>query len=128
MKSLPADQSTAQRLFNGGANVALKVPAGEMHRLLTFYRDTLGLDAHFSGTGSWVITFGPLTLWLDPSDSHRGEIWLEVVTSDVIRAKKHLASCGVPESSAIEALPADFPGFWITNPIGAVHLVAQHGA
>ncbi|MGF7162352.1 catechol 2,3-dioxygenase-like lactoylglutathione lyase family enzyme [Rhodoligotrophos appendicifer] len=112
--------------FSGGSNVAMKLAPEEFGEAVVFYRDTLGLEVEFRSPGTAIVAFGPIRLWLDRVEGQRhAEIWLEVVTSDAEGAATVLKAAGVKRCDSVEPLPSGFRGFWIQNPAGLVHLVAE---
>lgn len=115
--------------FRAGRNVALKLPADRFDQTVRFYRDVLGLPVHSTPDGGCWVEFGAVRLWLDPSH-RRGvpEVWLELVTDDLQTAAAHLEAAGVPRRDGVEELPPGFPGFWIADPAGVIHLVCTPDA
>jgi catechol 2,3-dioxygenase-like lactoylglutathione lyase family enzyme len=113
--------------YTGGRNIALKVPAHQHELTVRFYRDTLGLkqlDEHESGP---VFEFGTNRLWIDREEGmSQAEIWLEVLVDDSGAAARHLAKRGIVRCDAIEALPEDLQGFWISSPASIIHLVRRN--
>lgn len=112
--------------YSGGRNIAIKVPPLEWEATVAFYRDILGLPVIEnlpSATPTVVFQFGGNRLWVDRVESlSQAEIWLEVSTSDVPVAARHLKEAGVVRRDEIEAL--DFEAFWVSSPSGIIHLVA----
>jgi hypothetical protein len=82
----------AHGLFRPGDNIALKVPSDEFAGTVGFYRDVLGLRVLEEDSGGSVIfDFGGKRLWNDPMPQFsQAEIWLEVITSDLDEAARHL--------------------------------------
>jgi catechol 2,3-dioxygenase-like lactoylglutathione lyase family enzyme len=111
--------------YNGGRNIAIKVPPHEWEQTVAFYRDILGLpliDDLPSATPTVIFRFGSNRLWVDRVEAlSQAEIWLEVSTTDVPAAARHLKEAGVVRRDEIEAL--DFEAFWISSPAGIIHLV-----
>lgn len=112
--------------FNPGKNVAMKVPPHQFEETVAFYGNVLGFRELSRNENSVVFEFGETRLWIDrvPTVSH-GELWLEVIAEDTDAASAWLASHGIARCDGIERLPDDFRGFWIANPAGIVHLVAE---
>jgi catechol 2,3-dioxygenase-like lactoylglutathione lyase family enzyme len=115
-------------VFDGGTNIAMKLPKADYERTVAFYRDVLGMDIteeHVDGVAaSSSLRFGPVTLWLDRVDNYtRGEVWLELFTGDVPAAMDHLAAHGLAAQDELEPLPEGLDAHWITNPAGITHLV-----
>ncbi|WP_137390220.1 hypothetical protein [Rhodoligotrophos defluvii] len=114
--------------FSGGRNVAMKLPPDEFADTVVFYRDTLGLPVEFRSPTAVLVEFGPMRLWLDRIEGQRqAELWLEVVVDDADQAAKVLKEANVKRCDGVEPLPTGFRGFWIKNPAGLVHLVAEPG-
>jgi hypothetical protein len=113
--------------FAGGPNIAMKISPDKLDEVVGFYRDLLGFPVAKSPSGSWKVDLGQFVLWLDLSETGHGQIWLELVVPDAESARNYLAPTGVIDPR-IEALPNDYPGFWIRNPAGFVHLISEEGA
>ncbi len=112
--------------FRAGRNIAMKVPPHQFGATVAFYRDILGLPQQASHENSASFSFGEMRLWVDPVPSlSQAEIWLEVQSDDTGKASAVLSTLGVTRCDDIEPLPEGFDGFWITNPAGIVHLVAD---
>lgn len=111
--------------FEGGPNLALKVPDHLHETMVAFYRDILKLPL-IAEADSPVFAFGTMKLWIDrvPGLS-QPEIWLELRTTDHRLAAEYLASAGALRCDAVETLPEGFPGFWMAAPGGIVHLVSE---
>jgi catechol 2,3-dioxygenase-like lactoylglutathione lyase family enzyme len=119
---------TARARFAGGRNIAMRVPAHQFDATLAFYRDALGLPVETMADGTPVVEFGEMRLWLDRSaPMSQAELWLELATDDVNKAAAGLARAGVARCDGVETLPDGFRGFWVVNPAGIVHLVAEPG-
>jgi hypothetical protein len=72
---------------------------------------------------------GPNKLWIDEAPGmSQAEIWLEFFADDFGAASAHLAKAGVVRRDAIEPLPADFKGGWITSPANIIHMVREPDA
>ena len=124
----PKDPGAAKQTaakFDGGRNIALKVPPHQYKATVRFYGDVLGLKTADVATGDSVaFEFGANTLWIDKVPTlSQAELWLEIVTDDTAAAEKLLADAGITRCDEIEALASDFDGFWITSPATIVHLV-----
>lgn len=112
--------------FEGGNNIALKLPPHQFEPVLAFYRDILKLPVIQSESLSWKVAFGPVTLWLDRVETMtQAELWLEIATDDTAAAASHLAKHHVVRCDKVEPFPESVDGFWIANPAGIVHLVAK---
>lgn len=116
-------------MFAGGRNIAMKVPPHLWNATVQFYQDVVGLKVieHAPSVPPSVgFEFGANQLWIDRVDGlSQAEIWLELSTSDVQAAARHLESAGVVRRDEIEPLPEGFEGFWITNPASIIHMVAK---
>ncbi|XKE46862.1 hypothetical protein LG302_06930 [Halomonas organivorans] len=112
--------------FQGGRNIALKVPPHQYEATVGFYRDVLGLPQVEAGRPSMVFAFGASQLWIDPVPGlSQAETWLEVVTDDAAAAAERLQAAGVVRCDEIEPLPEGFDAFWISSPAQIIHLVCQ---
>ena len=100
--------------FRGGRNIAMKLPPHQYEATIKFYRDTLGLEVKQTSENSHAVDYGPIRLWLD------------IGTNDTKAAARHLAQKDVVRCDAIEELPANFDGYWITSPAGIVHIVSGY--
>jgi catechol 2,3-dioxygenase-like lactoylglutathione lyase family enzyme len=112
--------------FEGGRNIALKVPRHEFDRTVAFYRDVLGLPVIGEEGASVTFRFGANRLWVDRVDHlSRAEVWLELATDDSAAAARYLDAQGIQRRDEIESLPEGFDGFWVCNPANVIHLVAR---
>ena len=113
--------------FNGGRNIAIKVPPHQWEETVAFYRDVLGLkqiERPPTTPPSEVFEFGSNRLWIDRVEAlSQAEVWLEVITPDLEAAAGYLESAGVARRDEIEDLGEGFPGFWIASPASIIHLV-----
>ena len=119
-----------QKLFRPGTNIAVKTPSHEYDATLKFYRDILGLEERPTADGGIVagsrFQFGDFLLWIDKVPAlSQAEIWLEVVTSDIDAAARHLEAMGCQRRDEIEPLPEGLAGFWVSSPANIIHLVNQ---
>ncbi|WP_159587012.1 VOC family protein [Chelativorans xinjiangense] len=110
--------------FEGGRNIAMKVPPHQYEETVRFYRDVLGFEQIEELLPAVGFRFGANQLWIDrvPGMS-QAELWLEVVTDDTRAAAEHFAQAGTVRCDEIEALGEDFDGFWISSPASIIHLV-----
>ncbi len=115
--------------FTGGRNIAMKVPPHLWDETVEFYRDIIGLEVieHApTEPPSVCFKFGSNQLWIDRVDGmSQAELWLELSTSDVESAARHLASSNIIRRDEIEPLPEDFEGFWVQNPASIIHMVRK---
>lgn len=111
--------------FEGGKNIAMKVPPHQYDKTVAFYRNVLGLQ-EIRGPSADAIgfKFGANNLWIDKvAAMSQAELWLEVVTDNTAEAAKILSEAGVARCDDIEELGDGFDGFWISSPASIVHLV-----
>jgi len=116
--------------FEGGKNIAMKVPPHQYEATVAFYRDLLGLEQIGGPVGDAVgFKFGANNLWIDRVQTmSQAEIWLEIVTDDTVEAAEQLAAAGVVRCDEIEPL-GGLDGYWISSPSAIVHLVdAKQGS
>jgi hypothetical protein len=112
--------------FSPGRNIALKVPPHQFDATVRFYRDVLGFEQLSEHAPAIVFKFGHNNLWIDRvSTVSQAELWLEVLTNDLVAASAHLQAADVVRCDDIEPLPADLRGFWISSPAAIVHLVEE---
>jgi hypothetical protein len=110
-------------LFQGGPNIAIKLPPHVFDSTVSFYRDTLRLPQLTEYNPNHVFQFGANVLWLDRIEQlSQAEVWLEILTSDIEAAKQHFATQGITRCDEIEPLPSGFSGFWLLSPASIVHL------
>jgi hypothetical protein len=110
--------------YNGGKNIAMKVPPHQWAETVNFYESTLGLDVVSRSEESVSFVFGANRLWVDRVGSlSQAEIWLEVITDDLAAAERLAGKPGVSRRDEIEPLPAGFRGYWLSNPASIIHLV-----
>jgi hypothetical protein len=116
--------------FNGGVNIALKIPKYKYEETVAFYREVLKLEVKedpidnptVSRTHS--VVFGPNTVWLDCVDNYtHSEAWLEIQTPDVEKATEYLRSKGITTNDEFEQIPKDM--HWITDPAGTVMIMTS---
>ena len=117
-------------VFSPGKNIAMKVPPHEYESMVSFYRDIIGLEQVEASSAdkfeSVAFDFGGKKLWIDKVSSiSQAETWLEIVTDDITGAEAYLKEKGMIRCDAIEPLPADFKGFWISSPANIIHLVTE---
>ena len=111
--------------FEGGVDVAMKVPPHQYQPVLNFYRDVVGLK-EIGNEGTRGFELGPIRLWIDESPGmSQAELWLELFTPDFGQAAEHLRQAGVTRCDTIEPLGESFRGGWILNPAGIVHMVRE---
>lgn len=113
--------------FEGGPNIAMKVPSHRFDATVAFYAEVLGLE-RLAEHETPAFAFGASTLWIDrvPHLSQT-EVWLEVRCDDAEAASDWLRDHGIVHAEALEPLPEEFRGTWVLAPSDVVHLVAEPG-
>lgn len=116
--------------FNGGPNIALKIPKSKYEATVAFYRDILQLPVEEKPienptvSRTHQVTFGNNILWLDCVDNYtHGEAWLELKTADVPKATDYLQSKGVNTCDELEEIPDNM--HWIMDPAGTVFILSS---
>ncbi|QSB15390.1 VOC family protein [Natronosporangium hydrolyticum] len=117
--------------FQGGANIAMKVPAAKFAETVAFYRDVLGFDvieepaaAVDMVSHAVRMAFGDCTLWLDRVENYaKADVWLELRTDDLGAAVQHLADHGTVTQDELERLPEGSRAHWVCNPVAVPHLL-----
>lgn len=116
--------------FEGGINIAIKIPKNKYEKTIVFYRDILKLEviekpiANPTVSRTHQVKFGNTIVWLDCVDNYtHSETWLELNVDDVGTATKYLTSNGVETCNEIEQLPDNM--HWITDPAGTVFIVKE---
>lgn len=111
--------------FQGGVNIALKIPKSKYEQTVTFYRDVLKLEVTEKPIKNPTVSrtnevkFGANILWLDCVDNYtHSELWLDLKTSDVPTATQYLASQGINTCDELEEIPENM--HWIQDPAGTV--------
>lgn len=114
--------------FQGGVNIAIKIPKHKYEQTVAFYRDILKLEVEEKPIKNPTVSrthqvkFGHNTVWLDCVDNYtHSETWLELNTPDVEKATQYLQSNGVGTCDEFEQLPENM--HWITDPAGTVFIV-----
>lgn len=116
--------------FEGGINIAVKIPKSKYDKTVAFYRDILKLEVEAKPIDNPTVSrthqvkFGNNIMWLDCVDNYtHSETWLELNVPDVDIATKYLNSKGVETCDELEQLPANM--HWITDPAGTVFIVKK---
>ncbi|WP_162654084.1 hypothetical protein [Lentilitoribacter sp. Alg239-R112] len=111
--------------FQGGPNIAMKVPPHQYEATVAFYRDVLQLaELPNQNEESTVFKFGENNLWIDSVNTvSQAEIWLQVITNNSSAAENHLNNAGISRCDTIEPLGDEFDGYWISNPASIIHLI-----
>ena len=112
--------------FQPGNNIAMKVPAFEFDKTVSFYKDILGYAIVKEDELSVAFDYDGKTLWIDKVEAvSQAEIWLEIITDNVEAAAEYFEAKGIHRCDYIEKLPDGFNGFWIAAPGNVVHLVSN---
>lgn len=118
--------------FQGGINIAIKIPKHKYEQTLGFYRDVLRLPVeekpidHDSVSRTHEVKFGHNILWLDCVDHcTHSETWLQLVVPNVEEAANYLRVNGVETCDEIERIPQNM--HWIMDPAGTVFNLQQRG-
>lgn len=116
--------------FEGGINIAVKIPKGKYEQTVSFYRDVLKIKVeereieHPTVSKTHRVQFGTNVMWLDCVDNYtHAETWLELNVEDVEQARLHLKANGTDTCDEIEQLPENM--HWIRDPAGSVFIVKK---
>lgn len=116
--------------FEGGINIALKIPKRNYEKTVAFYRDVLNLEVEEKPVNAPTVSrthsvkFGENILWLDCADHNsHSEAWLELCTDDVTRATEYLGQNDIGTCDELEKIPPDM--HWITDPAGNVFILRK---
>lgn len=116
--------------FEGGINIAIKIPKSKYDKTVSFYKDILKLEVtekpidNPTVSRTHEVKFGPNIVWLDCVDNYsHSEIWLELKTSSVEQATKYLNSKGIDTCDELEKIPDNM--HWIQDPAGTVFIVGE---
>lgn len=114
--------------FEGGVNIAIKIPKSKYEATIKFYRDILKLAVkekpinHPTISRTYEVKFGNNNLWLDCVDNYtHSETWLELNTPDVDLATEYLKEKGIETCDEIEEIPKE--NHWIMDPAGTVFIL-----
>lgn len=114
--------------FQGGINIAIKMPRSKYEQTVSFYRDVLKLEVEEKPISNPTVSrthkvkFGNNILWLDCVDNYtHSEMWLELTVDNVEQATEYLKVNGIDTCDEIEQLPENM--HWITDPAGTVFIV-----
>lgn len=116
--------------FKPGKNIAMKVPAHEYEKTVSFYRDILCFEEIKEESvdiiESTTFKFGDKFLWIDKvATLSQAEIWLEVITDNIVEASKYFIEKKCVRRDEIEPLPEGFKGFWISSTANIIHLISE---
>lgn len=116
--------------FQGGVNIAIKIPKQKYEATVAFYKDTLGLEVtekpitNPTVSRTHEVKFGGNIVWLDCVDNYtHSETWLELKTNDVPAATEYLASKGTETCDELEEIPKNT--HWIMDPAGTVFILSK---
>src|SRR5687768_12603731 len=114
--------------FEGGINIAIKIPKSKYDKTVAFYKDILKLKVtekpidNPTVSRTHEVKFGPNTVWLDCVDNYTHvETWLELKTSNVAEAARYLKTKGIDTCDELEKIPEDM--HWIQDPAGTVMIL-----
>lgn len=114
--------------FEGGLNIALKIPKAKYAETVAFYQNILKFEVvempidNPTVSRTHKMKFGSNILWLDCVDSYtHAETWLELTTPDVKKATDYLKDNGIETCDELEKIPKE--NHWIMDPGGTVFLV-----
>lgn len=114
--------------FEGGINIAVKIPKSKYDKTVAFYRDILKLEVEEKPITNPTVSrthqvkFGDNVIWLDCVDNYtHSETWLELNVDNVEQATEYLKVNGIDTCDEIEQLPENM--HWITDPAGTVFIV-----
>jgi predicted enzyme related to lactoylglutathione lyase len=114
--------------FEGGINIAVKIPKNRYNETVAFYRDILKLEVEEKSITNPTVSrthqvrFGNNVMWLDCVDNYtHSETWLELNVDNVEQATVYLKENGINTCDEIEQLPENM--HWITDPAGTVFIV-----
>lgn len=116
--------------FEGGINIAIKIPKSKYAQTVAFYRDILKLEVlekpieHPTISRTHQVKFGSNMVWLDCVDNYtHSETWLELVTTEVEAATRYLRASGIETCDELEKIPGDT--HWIQDPAGTVFILTN---
>jgi hypothetical protein len=114
--------------FEGGINIAVKIPKNKYEQTVAFYRDILHLDIEEKAISNPTVSrthqvkFGNNVMWLDCVDNYtHSETWLELTVDNVENAANYLRSKNIQTCDELEQIPDGM--HWITDPAGTVFIV-----
>ena len=119
--------------FEGGINIAIKIPKSKYEKTVSFYKDVLKLGVTERSINNPTVSrthevqFGNNTVWLDCVDNYtHSETWLELKTPDVARATEYLKNNGIDTCDELEKIPDE--NHWIMDPAGTVFIIGRDGS
>ena len=106
--------------FEGGINIAVKIPKAKYEATVHFYRDILKLNVEEKPITNPTVSrthevrFGSNVMWLDCVDNYtHSETWLELNVENVPAATEYLKSHGISTCDELK----NFPTICIGSPI-----------
>ena len=119
--------------FEGGLNIAIKIPKSKYEKTVSFYKDVLKLEVTERSIDNPTVSrthevqFGNNTVWLDCVDNYtHSETWLELKTPDVAKATEYLKNNGIDTCDELEKIPDE--NHWIMDPAGTVFIIGRDGS
>ena len=119
--------------FEGGLNIAIKIPKSKYEKTVSFYKDVLKLEVTERSINNPTVSrthevqFGNNTVWLDCVDNYtHSETWLELKTPDVAKATEYLKNNGIDTCDELEKIPNE--NHWIMDPAGTVFIIGRDGS
>jgi predicted enzyme related to lactoylglutathione lyase len=116
--------------FEGGINIAIKIPKSKYEETVKFYRDILQLEVtekpidNPTVSRTHQVKFGPNIIWLDCVDNYtHSEAWLDLKTNNVEKATEYLRSKGIDTCDELEKIPENM--HWIMDPAGTVFILGK---
>ena len=116
--------------FDGGINIAIKIPKAKYEKTVSFYKDILNLEVtekridNPTVSRTHEVKFGNNTVWLDCVDNYtHSETWLELKTPDVEKATEYLKNSGIDTCDELEKIPEE--NHWIMDPAGTVFIIGR---
>ena len=116
--------------FEGGVNIAIKIPKRNYEQTVSFYKNVLRLQVEEKPITNPTVSrthrvqFGNNVMWLDCVYNYtQVETWLELNVDDVEQATEHLHSHGIKTCDEIEQLPTNM--HWIADPAGTIFIVKE---
>jgi hypothetical protein len=116
--------------FNGGINIAIKIPKSKYKETVDFYKNILKLEVtqkeitNPTVSKTHEVKFGNNIIWLDCVDNYtHSETWLELKTPNVEKATEYLKSNGIDTCDELEEIPKE--NHWIMDPAGSVFIIGK---
>jgi predicted enzyme related to lactoylglutathione lyase len=117
--------------FEGGVNIAIKIPKRKYEETVAFYRDVLKLEVEEQAIDNPTVSqthqvkFGNNVVWLDCVDNYaHPQVWLELKTNAIDEATAYLKRNGTETCDELEQIPENM--HWITDPAGTVLILNEH--